>query len=277
VCGPCLEKSRYLFSVGKRFSNGECILDDRNPKKIKHVNELPDSDDDNAASNNATKPSTSDPDDPKIAKLKGILKETVRPLLAKQDELCTNHLISERDKLAAENDKINNFMPEAGERFSELYKELYKFDGQRKFKFDKEISIVDDPTGDGEVAITKNIWLPGLPDELPAKVKQIRHLLKKGDKVYGMKQSLLYPWIEATIKFAVSETGRDFNIIFDDGEERVLNYKNLAYINTSSQAQFPVGSRVIAKFKDINIQLTNKFYVGVISEPPKYLNNFRYV
>jgi len=73
-----------------------------------------------------------------------------------------------------------------------------------------------------------------------------------------MKQSLQHPWVEVTIKLAVSETGRYFNIIFDNGEETLLNYKYLAYINTSRDAQYPVGSKVIAKFQDINIQFPDK-------------------
>jgi len=117
--------------------------------------------------------------------------------------------------------------------------------------------------------------LPTLPDDLPEEGILIRHLLKVGDRVFGMKHSQMQPWIEGTIKSAVSDTY--FNIIFEDKEEKVLNNKNLAYIEPSSHTQYPVGSRVIAKFQDTNIELTDNFYVGVIAEPPKYLNNFRYV
>jgi len=186
-----------------------------------------------------------------------------------------------KSQTGKKNEMINNLMQKTDEGISKIYKELYKFDSQKKFKFDKEISIIDNcaqrEVGENDVAIITTKELPRLPDDLPVEVKLIIPLLKQGDKVYGMKQSLLHPWVEATIKLAVCETNRYFNIIFDDGQETVLNCKHLAYINTSSDAQYPVGSRVIAKFQDMNIQLTDKFYVGVIAEPPKYLNNFRYV
>jgi len=210
-----------------------------------------------------------------------ILKNTVQPLITKQEELCESYLISKKAELAVRDELINNLMWEADEGLSQLYNDLYKFDSQKNFKFDKEISIVDNcaqfEPGNNDVEIITTKQLPGLPNDLPVEGKLIRHLLKQGDKVYGMKHSLLHPWVESTIKLAVSDTDTYFNILFDDGEETVLNNKHLAYINTSSNAQYPVGSRVIAKFQDMNIRLTDKFYAGIIAEPPKYLNNFRYV
>ncbi|XP_060865063.1 histone-lysine N-methyltransferase eggless-like [Metopolophium dirhodum] len=280
VCGACMQKCIiYLDRIGRRFKNGECILDEKYPKKQTGVIELSDSDDDNSASdsavNNDTKPSTEDLN-PQIAKLSTslntILKDTVGPLFKKQEELCESYLISKKAKLVVVNEQLNKIAEETDQAIARLYKNLYKFDNQRKFKFDEEVSI-DDIADD--VAIVSTKLLPGLPDGLPEEGKLIRHLLKVGDRVYGMKHSQMQPWIEATIKSSVSDTY--FNIIFDDGEEKVLNYKNLAYMDTASHAQYPVGSRVIAKFQDMNIELTDKFYVGVIAEPPKYLNNFRYM
>jgi len=212
--------------------------------------------------------------------VKRILKDTVGPLVAKQDELCDNYLIAKKAKLEKRNEIVNDLMRQAENGISELYKILYKYDGQRKFEFDEELSIMDDVCSHCElwnkdVAFITSKQLPGFPDDLPTRVKLIRPSLRQGDKVYGMKQSLLHPWVEATIKLAVSETDKYFHIVFDDGQETVLNYKHLAYINTSSKAQHPIGSRVIAKFQDTNIELTDKFYAGIIAEPPKYLNNFR--
>jgi len=264
----------YLDRIGKRFKNGQCILDDKYPIKQTGVIELSDSDDDNAV-NNDTKPSTKDLN-PQIAKLstslKTIMKDTVGPF-KKQQELCESYLISKKAKLVAANEQLNNVAEEVDRAIAQLYNNLYKFDNQRKFEFDEEITI--DDTVDNDVSIVSTILLPGLPEDLPEEGKLIRHLLKVGDRVYGMKHSQMQPWTEATIKSSVSDTY--FNIIFDDGEEKVLNFKNLAYIDATSHAQYPVGSRVIAKFQDVNIELTDKFYVGVIAEPPKYLNNFRYV
>jgi len=201
------------------------------------------------------------------------LKDTVEPFFKKQEELCESYLISKKAKLVAGNEQLNKVVNQVDQAIGQLFNNLYKFDSQRKFKFDEEISI--DENLDNDVALLSTKTLPRLPNDLPEEGILIRDLLKVGEKVYGMKHSQMQPWIEATIKSAVSDTY--FNIIFDDGEEKVLNYKNLAYIDATSHAQYPVGSRVIAKFQDMNVQLTDKFYVGVIAEPPKYLNNFRYV
>jgi len=260
----------YFERIGRQLQNQECILEDRLPKRrISSVIELSDSDDNNAATE---KPH---PHKAKVTtSLNTVLNNTVEPLITIQEELCKSYLVSKKFKMATGNELLNNLMEKTDKGLSQLYKNMYKFDSQIKFKFNEEINIVDE-NYDNDVAIVTTKQLPGLPDDLPEKGKLLRHLLKLGDKVYGMKYSQLQPWVEATIKSAVSDTY--FNVIFDDGEEKVLNYKNLAYINTSSHAQYPVGSRVIAKFQDINIQLTDKFYVGVIAESPKYLNNFRYV
>ncbi|CAI6361811.1 unnamed protein product [Macrosiphum euphorbiae] len=276
VCGPCMQKCIIYFDrIGRRFKNGECILDGRYPKKQSAIIELSDSDDDNAV-DNYTEPSTENLD-PQIAELstslRTIIQDTVEPLYKRQEELCKSYLISKKAELVAGNEKINELADQVDQSIAQLYNKLYKFDSQRKFMYDPEISIQENLDDDVSIISTKT--LPGFPDDLPEEGLLIRHLLKVGDKVYGMKHSQMQPWIEATIKSAVSDT--HFNILFDDGEEKVLNYKNLAYIDATSHAQYSLGSRVIAKFQDMNIQLTDKFYVGVIAEPPKNYNNFRYM
>ncbi|CAI6356585.1 unnamed protein product [Macrosiphum euphorbiae] len=276
VCEACMRECIIYFDmIGRRFKNGECILDDRYPKKPTIVIELSGSNDDNAIDND-TEPSTENPN-PQIAELSTslskIIQDTVEPLFKRQTELCESYLISEKAKLVAGKEQIDNLVDQVDLAIGKLYNNLYKFDSQRKFKYDPEISIYENLDDDVPIVLTKT--LPGLPDDLPEEGLLIRHLVKVGDKVYGMKHSQMQPWIEGTIKSAVSDTY--FNILFDDGGEKVLNYKNLAYIDATSHAQYPVGSRVIAKFQDMNIQLTDKFYVGVIGEPPKKYNNFRYL
>jgi len=269
VCGACLQKSLIYFEkISKQFQNQECILEDRLPKRnISSVIELSDSDSDN---DNATTEKPNQEEAKVTTSLIAVLNDTVGPMMTKQEKLCKSYLVSKKAKLDAGSEQLNNLMLKVDKGLKDLFNTIYKFDNQIKFKFDKEITITDD---NYVATITED--LRGMPNDLPVKGKLLRHLLKVGDKVYGMKYSLLQPWVEGTVKSAVSDTF--YNVIFDDVEEKVLNYKNLAYIDTLNYAQYPVGSRVIAKFQDMNIQLTDKFYVGVIAEPPKYLNNFRYV
>jgi len=265
----------YFDKIGRRFKNGVCILDDTYPIKSTYLIELSDSDDDHAVSNDTQSP-TENHNDPQIARfttaLGTILNDTVAPLFKKQEELCESYLISQKAKQETGNEKLNSLAQQVDLAIGRLYNNLYKFDSQRKFEYDKEVSIVDD---NSDIAILSAKTLPGLPDDLPEEGKLIRHSLKVGDRVYGMKHSQMQPWIQATINSMVSDT--IYYIIFDDGEDKVLNTKNLAYIDATSHVQYPVGSRVIAKFQEMNIELTDKYYVGVVAEPPKYINNFRYV
>ncbi|XP_029347320.1 histone-lysine N-methyltransferase eggless [Acyrthosiphon pisum] len=278
VCGACLQKSIIYFDrIGRRFKNGKCILDDQYPIKLTSIIDLSDSDDGNAANNDA-EPSTENLNDPQIAKLRTLinttLKDTVGQLYKKQEELCQSYLMSEKAKIEAENEKLNNLTQQVDLAIGQLYNNLYKFDSQRRFEYDKEISIVEDLNNTDEDTVL-SMTLPRLLDDIPKECKPIRHLLKLGDRVYGMKHSQMRPWFEATITCEFID--KIYCVKFDDETEKVLNYKNLAYIDAASQAQYPVGSRVIAKFQDVDIKLTDKFYVGIIAEPPKLLNNFRYM
>ncbi|KAL5238428.1 hypothetical protein ACI65C_005838 [Semiaphis heraclei] len=272
VCGACLQKSLLYFErTGKRFQNQECIREERLPKRRISSRDS-DSDD-----NNATTAKPNQQISKMTTSLTTALNNTVEPLITKQEELCKSYLVSKKTKIDTANEVLNNFMLKEDKGLTDLYNDIHKFDNQIKFKFDKEINI-DDDDDCGDVSISAAEKLPGFPDDIPVKGKLLKRALLLGDKVYGMKYSLLQPWVEGTIKSSVSDTY--YHIVFDDGEEKVLSNKNLAYINTSSHAQYPVGSRVIAKFQDTNIQKkhsTDKFYVGLIAEPPKYLNNFRYM
>jgi len=266
----CLvENTRYLTKISTLLKNQKFIFEDKSYLRKKNtIIELFDSDDsDDSITDYNDGPSYSNSQETKLSEsIHEIWNKTVKPLVTVQKKKITNYLISKRSKLISERDKLNNVMREVENNLKNLFKSIYKYENQQKFEFDEEISIVD--ITDVVMLGTKRLC------RTKKKGKLIRSLLKVGEKVYGMKYSQLQPWVNATIKSAVSDTY--FNIIFDDGKEKILNNKGLAYINTS-EAWYPVGSRVIAKFQDMNIQLTDKFYVGVVAEPANYLNNSRFV
>ncbi|XP_027838304.1 histone-lysine N-methyltransferase SETDB1-like isoform X2 [Aphis gossypii] len=274
VCRVCMKKSTlFLNKISTLLKNQKFIFDDDSYSR-KNINIIELSDSDDSITDNNDGPSTSylNPQTTKLPEtIHAVWNKTVKPLVTVQKEKITNYLISERSQLIAGIEQIKDTVTELDNKLKNMYDKIYKFDKQQEFEFDKEINIVDT----NDVCIVSSKMLPGLPKDLPKGGRVIRPLLKMGDQVYGMKDSQLQPWVKATIKSAVSDTY--FNIIFDDGKEIILNNKNLAYINTLNEAQYPVGSRVIAKFQDMNIQLTDKFYVGVVAEPPKYLNKFRYM
>ncbi|CAI6365247.1 unnamed protein product [Macrosiphum euphorbiae] len=94
-------------------------------------------------------PSTENLNDPQIAKLNCVLNNT---------------------------EQIDNLVQQVDQTIPLLYIDVYKFDSQRKFKFDKEISIVDFDDSDIDIVSTRS--LPVFSDDLPEEGKLIRHLLK---------------------------------------------------------------------------------------------------
>lgn len=61
--------------------------------------------------------------------------------------------------------------------------------------------------------------------------------------------------------------------------ERVLNGKNIAYMN-HSKTLLPVGTRVISMFKELNNIGDKKtrhdpYYAGIVAEQPVLTNNWR--
>ena len=61
-------------------------------------------------------------------------------------------------------------------------------------------------------------------------------------------------------------------------QSKVLQRKHLAY-STRAEVRLPVGTRVIAKFKEHGASnLTEEeYYSGIIAEPPKVMNRYRYL
>jgi len=266
------KSSLYFNKISTLFKNQKFIFDNSYSRKNINIIELSDSDDSITDDNDGLSTSYPNPQITKLSEsLHDIWNKTVKSLVTVQKEKITNYLISERSQLMAGKEQIKDTVTELDNKLKNMYNNIYKFDRQQKFEFDEEVNIVDI----NDICIVSTKMLPRLPKDLPKGGRVTRPLLKMGDKVYGMKNSQLQPWVKATIKYAVSDTY--FNIIFDDGKEIILNNKSLAYINTLDKAQYPVGSRVIAKFQDMDIHLTDKFYVGVVAEPPKHLNNFRFV
>lgn len=292
VCGICIEKSILHYNrIGKKFKKKVCILGEKLPKQNENFVDLVDSEDseqsiielsdsdDCETVNNSAGPSTDSNQITELTRLiKIVLNNTVKPLVDVQHEICQKNLISEKAKYLKTQKELDNLAKKVDNDLDILYKMLYKFDGQQKCIYDKEISIIDrfDPENniDNDVLMVSLTKLPERPKSLPEEGTIERPPIKLEEKVYGMKYSKMQPWIEGTVKTLITKSR--FDILFNSGERKSLNDTNIAYINTSN-TQYQVGNRVIAKFQDMDIKLTDKFYVGIIAEPPKFLNNFRFV
>uniref|UniRef100_A0A2S2Q4Z7 Histone-lysine N-methyltransferase eggless n=1 Tax=Sipha flava TaxID=143950 RepID=A0A2S2Q4Z7_9HEMI len=279
VCSICLEICiKHFNRLGKQMKSQECIFNNEFPARHIYI-ELSDSDDEETEDNIATSILSEDIHENDLSNyIKTVWYDFIKNPVDLQLQNCKNFINSEKHNINETNNQINSLIKQISIDLSKLHCNLYKFNNCRQFHYEKEVNIIDNnpdkiDTDNDAVVVIKNKTIK--PLNLPPKGQPRRCSLRSGDKVYAMKYSMCRPWFEATVESPISKTY--FNISFnDDGNKKILNNKNLAYINTSN-TQYPIGSRVIAKFQDMNIKLTDNFYVGVIAEKPKYLNNFRYM
>lgn len=296
VCGICLKKCiLHCKEMGKQINNIQCIFD--NEFSLNHEYIDLSNEEENVASNEH-------PQEKQLSNtLETIIQDMGLPsLINKQKVKYQNYLDTQRCAIIAEDKQVTELFNEIENDFDHLFKRIYRFDNQRKFEFDKEVNIVDikekfkivdnneqvnirdndkqipiiDISDESEsTPLANNVHENESTRHLPPKGRPRRRLLKSGDKIFAQKLSQFQPWYEATVQLAVSDTY--FSISFcDNGETEVLSNKKLAYLQTSN-VQYPIGSRIIAKFKDVNIKMTDNFYVGIIAELPNNFNNYRFI
>ncbi|TRY76583.1 hypothetical protein TCAL_09221 [Tigriopus californicus] len=126
---------------------------------------------------------------------------------------------------------------------------------------------------------------PGVAS-LPPMGQLKRPLLNIGDRAFGMRGNILSVWkvgevieiqkdgkeAEPTYKlrFEGSGPGRPRN-----NQVKMLALKHMAFHNPAP-VRLPVGTRVIAVYRDSRIRIS-EMYSGVVAEPPKVMNRFRYL
>uniref|UniRef100_T1IYR1 Histone-lysine N-methyltransferase n=1 Tax=Strigamia maritima TaxID=126957 RepID=T1IYR1_STRMM len=99
--------------------------------------------------------------------------------------------------------------------------------------------------------------------------------------VYAMR-SVLSIWYKAKIvEILDTPEGRQHRVRIEmKGRSSqlamVLPAKHLAYVHPS-EVILPVGTRIIAKYKDENWHQQDSMYAGIIAEPPKIMNKYRYL
>ncbi|XP_014205106.1 histone-lysine N-methyltransferase eggless [Copidosoma floridanum] len=112
--------------------------------------------------------------------------------------------------------------------------------------------------------------------DLPPAGQLIRPVPKIDDFVFIMKHPL-FPWIKAKIQSIVSKSPMNYSVKLLQkkyaGKVKTLPGKQLAS-STPSEVIIPVGTRVVAIFQDT---YCSNYYSGVIAEPPKSTNKYRYL
>ncbi|XP_050520332.1 histone-lysine N-methyltransferase eggless-like [Daktulosphaira vitifoliae] len=267
VCIDCLEKIiLHNSKMKKQLSNRQCVFENEFDNED-DVYVLLSDDEVNENSNESLV--VNDETCKTLAENINIILNEIKPLIDDQTLLCKDHLNKLNDKMMDNKSKIDKLAYQVDQELEEIYSLLYKNE-EIVYKHEEEINIIDNTNA------TSNLnTITQLPDDLPEEGVLRRRSLKRGEKVYGMKLSLLQPWFEAISNTAASESY--FNVTFCmNGEQTNLSYKNLAYSHIC-KSRFPVGTRVIAKFTDANIKMTNNFYAGIVAEPPSHLNGYRYM
>jgi len=127
-----------------------------------------------------------------------------------------------------------------------------------------------------------------MADGLPPKGPVERPKLKEGDRVYCVRGNILDVWRPGVVA-SVTETSASVQMTLTCGRggQRVARNSNLrklkelAYDEPASM-RLPVGTRIIAIYQDpassnVTSDIAGDFYSGVIAEPPKPVNKWRYL
>ncbi|KAK6643619.1 hypothetical protein RUM43_005129 [Polyplax serrata] len=132
-----------------------------------------------------------------------------------------------------------------------------------------------------DVVALKEVELPKV--NLPPLGKLSYPSLCLGSQVYTIKASVFGIWVMGKIVEIVSKIDdgtTSYRVRLDSAQRgantKVVTGKQLAY-RTPSRVMYPVGTRVIALFKNAEALGKSAYYAGVIAEPPKILNAYRYL
>ncbi|XP_058793331.1 histone-lysine N-methyltransferase eggless isoform X2 [Phymastichus coffea] len=112
--------------------------------------------------------------------------------------------------------------------------------------------------------------------DLPPSGLLIKPVPEIDDFVFTIKHPL-FPWVKGKVVSIISKNPMQYKVKLLQkkyaGQVKTLSGKQMAS-NTPSPVIIPVGTRVVAIFQDLN---SSNYYSGVIAEPPKIVNKFRYL
>lgn len=113
-----------------------------------------------------------------------------------------------------------------------------------------------------------------------------RPLLNIGDRAFGMRGNILSVW-KVGVVIEIQKDGKEaeptYKLRFEssgpgrpkNNQVKMLALKHLAFHNPAP-VRLPVGTRVIAVYRDSRMRIS-EMYSGVVAEPPKVMNRFRYL
>lgn len=218
--------------------------------------------------------------------VKGNIEAATEHFLEENEEFINEHLILCDDYLEnaieqsmTTGDEIDAMASYIEKEIEQMRKDLYEPFRNRFTSvgtMDIPIEIPEIPTvikteKDADVIAVKST-VCSTPFDLPKEGNLKYPHLRIGQSLYGVRFSLKQPWSKCDIKNIVDDCC--FHVCFDNQEEKFLTRKEIAFF-FENPVRFPVGSRVIAKFSDLDTAVVSYFYAGIIAEPPKLINGFR--
>lgn len=136
-------------------------------------------------------------------------------------------------------------------------------------------------SGDTSMDVIPVARVVSKPPTLPPTGVLIRKDLAIGARVYAIKGSAYGVWYKArVVEIKQSPSGGELQYRVKYDSKKVVNQgvsgKQLAF-HEPAEVLLPVGTRVIAQYRDEYWAQANSMYAGIVAEPPKVMNNYRYL
>lgn len=175
------------------------------------------------------------------------------------------------------------------EQFSTDLDQLYSADNkdataQQSHHTQKGVSSSNVPPSarDSSLDVIPVAHQPPPTHQLPPSGPIRRRELSVDARVYAMRASFFGIWCKARVVEirAGFDGNKEYKVKFDPkrgvAQTKLLSGKHLAFLELAD-VMLPVGTRVIAEYKDEYWNQASSMYAGIIAEPPKIMNEFRYL
>lgn len=210
-------------------------------------------------------------------------------------------LTKQWDNIQIDNDKVDGEIKDLMGKLDKLRNSLYD-EFKPSIKMMEELTICDGVPDNNQFPLVatkkvtqiRNTPTVPVPDNQPIILEEIERdnvkaaadlpplgLLVKpvpdvDTPVLIMKHALI-PWLKAKVIAVVNKNPTQYKVKLNAKKHnqamKIVSGKQVA-IAQQSNVIIPVSTRVVALFQDVN---TNNFYSGVIAEPPKSTNKYRYL
>lgn len=127
---------------------------------------------------------------------------------------------------------------------------------------------------------------PTAPSDLPEPGKLDRPAVKQGDEVFAVQGDMLAEWQKGTVMEEVQQ-GQDINYkvriprynasgVCITAHHKTAGPRSVAYFAPAT-VRLQVGTRVIGLYREPESLDAGGYYSGIVAEPPKAMNKYRYL